>query len=122
MPSQASRIALVFDRDFGGKLAKLVTSQPVWICDSAVNRPAAQSLWNKGFDSGEVTLFQMMAADPAEAFSETLEMLNQHHPKWSQLQVISIEPTQPIKAVLLTHAGRSIQTTEGGFAFKRDVG
>lgn len=121
MPSEASRIALVFDRDFGGKLAKLAETQPVWICDSTINRPAAQSLWDEGLTSGEVTLFQMTAADPAVAFSETLDMVDQHHPNWSQLQVIGIEPSKPIKAVLLAHSGGSIETAEDSFAFKRSA-
>lgn len=119
MPSRASGIALVFDRDFGGKLNKLAATQPVWICDSAINRLAAQSLWDKGFDSGEITLFQMIAAHPAEAFSETLEMIDQHHPNWSQLSVVGAGPAEAIKTALQACGPGTLEPIPDGFIFER---
>jgi hypothetical protein len=41
------RVAIVFDTEFGDRLAALVMRTPVWIVESATNRSAVSEAWNR---------------------------------------------------------------------------
>jgi hypothetical protein len=41
------RVAIVFDAEFGDRLSGLVMRTPVWIVESAANRPAVSEAWNR---------------------------------------------------------------------------
>jgi len=41
------RVAIVFDAEFGDRLSGLVMRMPVWIVESAANRPAVSEAWNR---------------------------------------------------------------------------
>lgn len=41
------RVAIVFDTEFGDRLATLAMRTPVWIVESATNRAAVSEAWNR---------------------------------------------------------------------------
>ena len=41
------RVAIVFDAEFGDRLSELAMRTPVWIVESAANRPAVSEAWNR---------------------------------------------------------------------------
>jgi hypothetical protein len=41
------RVAIVFDREFGDRLADLAMRMPIWIVESNTNRPAVAAAWNR---------------------------------------------------------------------------
>ena len=44
------RVAIVFDREFGDRLATLVMRTPVWIVESNTNRPAISDASNRAVE------------------------------------------------------------------------
>jgi hypothetical protein len=44
------RVTIVFDREFGDRLATLVMRTPVWIVESNTNRPAISEATNRATD------------------------------------------------------------------------
>lgn len=44
------RVAIVFDREYGERLATLVMRTPVWIVESNTNRPAISEASNRAVD------------------------------------------------------------------------
>lgn len=123
MPSASDTVAIILDRNFGERLAKLAEAQPVWAWDSPVNREVAQGLWDAGLVSGEVTIFTAAKArSPEDAFIDILDTIDLHHPKWSQLLVIGGEPTDAMKVALAEYGTGSVNETPAGFIFERSSG
>lgn len=123
MPHANETVAIILDRNYGGRLAKLAESQPVWAWDSPDNRAAAQGLWDAKLSSGVVTIFTAAKAHSAEdAFVHILETVDQHHPKWLRFLVIGVEPSKAIKFALAEYGAGSVEETATGFVFERPAG
>lgn len=54
------RVAIVFERMFGDRLAELAMRMPVWIVDSSANRAAVAEAWNRATEWPQigVTVFR----------------------------------------------------------------
>jgi hypothetical protein len=56
------RVAIVFDTEYGDRLAALVMRTPVWIVESVANRAAVSEAWNRATEWPHisVTVFRPM--------------------------------------------------------------
>lgn len=79
----SARVILVVDRAFGAKILDLPADVPVWIVDSAENRPAVEARRARIGDS--TTCFRADTANaPADLASVIVTAIEDHHGAYSQ--------------------------------------
>jgi hypothetical protein len=133
MHRQPQSVAIVVDREFGGRILALATRTRVWAVDSPTNRRVAERLRDKPRspeDRGGVTLVE---ADPAAGRAATcLELLygvesehgtHVHNPPYEQVEVIGVEgdDADPVRAELARLGFVDFTTTQDGFRAHRRV-
>ena len=108
MTTVPHRVAIVVDADFGDRLVALSRRLHVWVCDTPVNRDAANSIWgddpNYDLDSGVTTFKFAPDASRAEVVEAVLIDVDLHHGEfshdrpWSVIEVIGCLPTDSLAA------------------------
>jgi hypothetical protein len=131
MHTRPQRVALVLDREFGGRILALAARTRVWAVDSPANRRVADRLREKDRspeDRGGITLVE---ADPAATQSAAcLEMLYAvesvhgpfvHNPPYGEIEVIGMEggEADPVRAELARLGFIDFVTTQDGFRAHR---
>jgi hypothetical protein len=101
------RVAIVFEREFGDRLAELVMRMPVWIVESATNRAAVAVTWNRASEWPQisVTIFR-----PTDDLRHLLSQIG--HPK--RVDVIGMTLTDDARDAL-TAAGftKFVEVSDG---------
>jgi hypothetical protein len=102
------RVAIVFDREFGDRLATLVMRTPVWIVESNTNRPAISEATNRGTDWPHisVTVFR-----PPGDLKHLLSQIGQ--PK--RVDVIGLPLTDDAREALGDAGFTNVVSTPDGF-------
>ena len=102
------RVAIVFDREFGDRLAALVMRTPVWIVESTPNRTAASEAWNRATEWPHisVTVFR-----PPEDLKHLLSQIGRPQ----RLDVIGLHLTDDARDALHTAGFTKIAETTEGF-------
>jgi hypothetical protein len=102
------RVAIVFDREFGDRLAALVMRTPVWIVESNVNRPAISEATNRATDWPHisVTVFR-----PPGDLKHLLSQIGQ--PK--RVDVIGLPLNDETREVLNAAGFTNVVETSDGF-------
>lgn len=124
------RVALVVEESFS-ELVDLVSRMHVWVCASAANCRAAESIWaarpEHSLEIG-VTTFEFNANDrPEQTLLRVVEDVDLHHgqyshdPPWTVLEVFGASPTEEVVAALGAYGVRRIEQTPRGFAAFREA-
>lgn len=102
------RVAIVFDLEFGERLAGLVMRTPVWIVESRANRAAASEAWTRATEWPQisVTIFR-----PPDDLKHLLSQIGQ--PK--RVDVIGLSLTEKARQSMLAAGFTSIVETNEGF-------
>ena len=102
------RVAIVFDREFGDRLAALVMRTPVWIVESTPNRTAASEAWNRATEWPHisVTVFR-----PPEELKHLLSQIGRPQ----RLDVIGMPLTEHAREALNAAGFTKIAETTEGF-------
>jgi hypothetical protein len=102
------RVTIVFDREFGDRLATLVMRTPVWIVESNTNRPAISEATNRATDWPHisVTVFR-----PPGDLKHLLSQIGQ--PK--RVDVIGLPLTDAVRETLAEAGFEKVAETSEGF-------
>jgi hypothetical protein len=125
-------VNIVVDAEFGDRLTEIAARGPVWIADTATNRPAAERWWNAHSPPDEfegVTTFLVAAGQtPEEWCGDVLPSVDMHYgayddnpPMYDAVDVWGAIPTSPIVEHLAANGYRHITRTSGGFRASRDL-
>jgi hypothetical protein len=102
------RVAIVFDQEFGDRLASLVMRTPVWIVESTPNRTAASEAWNRATEWPHisVTVFR-----PPEELKHLLSQIGRPQ----RVDVIGLPLTEDAREALSSAGFTNIAETSEGF-------
>ena len=128
MKQSLHKIAIVLDKEFGGKLIELSKRMHVWVCDTPINLKVVNEIRsNKEFsiESG-VTTFKIPEADsPEDIFVKIIDTVDLHHgelshdPPWSVLEAYGTKLSSTIEAKLQMFGKGRVEQTTNGFIFYR---
>ena len=123
MAETINRVVLIVDRDYGSRLASLVTEPvAVWIIDTPANRMAAETCWQRQ-GGAVVTTFKSSADSPATACLGILNMIDLHHGKYSGdysvLEVIGSPSTEELYSAIKEPGFSKFEPTPAGFRATR---
>lgn len=105
------RVAIVFEREFGDRLADLAMRMPVWIIESASNRAAIAEAWNRATEWPQISFTVFRASD------DLPHLLTQiGHPK--RVDVIGMALTDDARAVLTAAGFTKFVEVSDGFQAK----
>lgn len=123
------RVNVVLDRTYGKKLARLLTSGPMWVVDSEQNRTAAESLWKENQEathSDGITFFSSTnATNTSDMFLWQLDSIDLHHgeysadPPYSVLYVVGAECSEQIRRELSDFGFNELKDTDEGFEARK---
>ncbi len=102
------RVAIVFDTEFGDRLAALVMRTPVWIVESVINRAAVSEASNRATEWPHisVTVFR-----PPDDLKHLLSQIG--HPR--RVDVIGLPLTDDAREALSAAGFTKIAETSEGF-------
>jgi hypothetical protein len=105
------RVAIVFEREFGDRLAALAMRMPVWIVESAANRAAVAEAWNRASEWPHisVTVFR-----PTDDLRHLLSQIG--HPK--RVDVLGMTLTDDARDALTAAGFTNIVEVKEGFQAK----
>jgi hypothetical protein len=126
------KVAIVLDKNFGEKVAKLSQKMHVWLCDTPVNKKAAAFCWLKEnkFTSLEngITTFKISNQDsPESILTDIIVTVDLHHgeyshnPPWSELHVYGIRLIAKIESKLREFGTGRFESIANGFIFYRQL-
>jgi hypothetical protein len=101
------RVAIVFDADFGDRLATLAMRMPVWIVESATNRSAVSEAMNRATEWPHisVTVFR-----PTDDLKHLLSQIG--HPQ--RVDVIGLQLSDEVRDAMRDGGfARVVETNEG---------
>ncbi|WP_424361105.1 hypothetical protein [Methylocystis parvus] len=112
---------IVVDPAFAERLDAEAEIQPVWLCDTPINRRAAEIFWaKKPAPPGRVTTFRATGSGSREQMLlDILDTVDMHHPSWTRLRVIGVQPSAAIQSALAGFGPGSLEAVGSGFAFER---
>lgn len=119
------KIAVVVDEAFGERLVGIAKLIHVWVCDTPVNRQAAETViaqlvpervWN---EQGVTTFRFSVDETPEEMIINRLATIDEHHFAWSQIEVYGVGPTPRLRQELQGYGVTDFQETPGGFICTR---
>jgi hypothetical protein len=102
------RVAIVFDTEFGERLATLAMRMPVWIVESVTNRAAVSEAWNRATEWPHisVTVFR-----PTDDLKHLLSQIG--HPQ--RVDVIGLPLSDDAREALGAAGFTKIAETSDGF-------
>jgi hypothetical protein len=102
------RVAIVFDRKYGDRLAALVMRMPVWIVESSANRAAVAEAWNRSTEWPQISVTVFRSPD------DLRHLLSQiGHPR--RVDVIGLSLTDDAREALLAAGFKNVVDTSEGF-------
>jgi hypothetical protein len=114
------KVTLVLDPSCGEVLAAL--DQPLWVCDSPVNRPVAERLWSvPNIDRMAVTTFKMSSESLGESGADIIPTIDEHHPQWTEVVIVGACLTPSLRATFEQYRPGRFVEIETGFTFVREA-
>jgi hypothetical protein len=102
------RVAIVFNTEFGDRLAALVMRMPVWIVESTVNRAAVAEAWNRSTEWPQISVTVFRSPD------DLPHLLSQiGHPR--RVDVIGLPLSDEAREVLLAAGFTNVAEMSEGF-------
>ena len=122
----ARRVALVLDRTYGEKLAKLALTSEVWVVESETNKAAAGELWHAAeqWPHISVTIFRAPETLSEETWKLVLDQVRLQRPGTRRphaetIDVIGSEATKEARRALAGFGFETISLTVEGFRASR---
>lgn len=117
------KVFLVVDMDYGARVESLLSSGPVWLVGSDVNRRIAEEYWQrhpKPERDAVLTTFDFAEDDsPSEIALKMLHTIDLHHGEYSGgysvLELIGVELSSPLRAALIDLGFSKFESTHEGF-------
>lgn len=129
MRKGTTTVAIVVDPEFGERLFTLAEKMTVWIADTPVNRPCAESIWSTRDDQAalpNVTTFKVAAGESPEASCVgLLGTVDLHHgpysqtPAYSAVEVFGAQLTPELREALAKFDLDSLTERPDGFRAER---
>ena len=123
--NSSARVAIVVDREFGGRLLPLARRLHVWICDTPANRGAAERVWaaippDAIWNEVGVTTFRVGENDcPEDMANYPIGDIDLHHPAWSQIEVYGVRLNDALRAAWQEYGADEFKETQEGFVCSR---
>jgi hypothetical protein len=115
------KVTLVLDISYGENLVAL--DQPLWVCDSPVNRLVAERLWSKpNLDPMAVTVFTRISDSDEQICAHIIPTIDQHHPGWTEIAVVGAAATPAVRKCFASFAPGRFLESRVGFTFVRSQG
>lgn len=118
------RVYLIVDPDYGERLADLPPGEPVWIADTAFNKPAIQRVWSQKREG--ITSFEVVPnTTPEDWLIAILDQVELHHgeysqiPPYSALQVIGTGLSERLRAELESYGFGRFEDQPDGFLARK---
>ena len=108
---------LVYDAAYGDR-ARPDLGDAFWLIESPANRRIARQAWDTGSTHPNSSVFKGPSSPSAQDLFDEVEDIDLHHPGWTEIVVIGLEPTAELTS-LLEAEGRSITRTPEGFSVRR---
>lgn len=120
-------VGIVVDASIGERLSELLVRMPVWLAATQANRPVADNVWagrpkSECTEPGGLTTFQVdPGATPEDWFADVLGDVAGHHdryshaPGYSAIEVVGVEVTPRLRALLASYRLTSVSTRPNGF-------
>ena len=102
------RVAIVFDHEFGERLASLVMRTPVWIVESPPNRTAASEAWSRATEWPHISVTDLR---PPEELKHLLSQIGRPQ----RVDVIGLPLTEDAREALSAAGFTNIAETSEGF-------
>jgi hypothetical protein len=123
------KVIIVVDPAFGDRLADLLSSMPLWVVDTAINRSVAERLRRErtaGTHLTDITIFRHKpGSTPEEHLIVELSMIDLHHgpysadPPYSELEIYGAADTPEIRSALGEIGFEMTERTDTGFRAMR---
>jgi hypothetical protein len=117
MMAQPHQVAIIFEAEYGDKVADLAERMHVWVVDTPPNRSAAERLWQSNpeprMDAG-VTTFADSGASLDAQFDELITLVEDHHgwyahqPPVTMIRCIGVPLTARVRESLSVYGYDSI--------------
>jgi hypothetical protein len=129
--TEAYRVFVVVDREYGERLSELAPKEPVWIVDTPDNRAAAQKIWAAATERSHlqgVTTFKASEdCSREDTLINELGTIDLHHgaysadPPYTVLEVIGVVMSERVKVELSQFGFDEFQATAEGFRAVRPL-
>jgi hypothetical protein len=129
--SDAYRVFVVLDQEYGERLLELNRSGPVWIVDTPRNRAAAEKTWaahaNSSYLEGVTTFETGNGGSSEDTLINELDTIDLHHgtysadPAYTVLEVIGAKMSERVKTELSQFGFHQFQATAEGFRAVRPL-
>jgi hypothetical protein len=123
-----TKVVLVLDQNYGEKLKDLARRAAVWIIDTPSNNTVARILWNSEPKLPHViTTFTPPKPVDDSCFDGLMDEIELHHghysqtPPFEELEVIGLESSPMIDAVLGDYGFTRVENTAMGFRAVRSL-
>jgi hypothetical protein len=117
-------VAVVLTPEHGTRLFELCARFDVWAVDSALNRKAANSIW-ESLPPGDMSPITVFDWTPAETVSETilriLDTVEEHHPHCGRLQFVGAQQSPQVSTELQDRGFLYLVDTVDGFLASKDA-
>ena len=117
MEPESETVVVVVDPLCGDRLADLVKCAPVWVVDSAMNRPVVERLWSQSGESISLTAFDPVEDEPPSAtLMRMLDTISLHHPHCEGYRIYGASLTNDVCEELARMGYPYNASTHYGFA------
>lgn len=112
------KVVLVFDTAYGAD-PQADLGEAFWLVESPSNRALALTAWQSGSTDLNSAVFDPPPGPPAwEDVVGRVEDIELHHPNWSVIEVVGVEPMPQFCAVM-SEAGHKIISRTGCISIQR---
>jgi hypothetical protein len=127
MPISPSKVFLIVAADYSERLGNLPGDDPVWIADTAMNRPVFEQIQVKSGNAGRsITSFKVSGdGTPEDWLFSILSEVELHHgehsqsPPYSVLQIVGLHSSETTKARLRDFGFSTFQDSAEGFVARK---
>jgi hypothetical protein len=115
-------VGVVVDPQFGVRLRGIIARGHVWIVDSSLNRPVAESIWSGSPEGGlsPVTVFDAVSAEkPGDTVVRMVDTIELHHPECKRLEFYGVAPFGAVKQALDALGFSVAESNADGFVARK---
>jgi hypothetical protein len=124
MSDAALHVTLIVNPEFGEKAIAYAELGPIWVISSDVNQRVMRDLWAQptGRPAEDLTLITATIghSSPEDVAASFIGTIDEHHPDWTEFEVIGAAAAEEILGALREIAHGTIETTQYGFVFSRN--
>lgn len=111
------KVTLVFDGGYGSRNEPDL-GEAFWLVDSPANRAIAEQAWKASATNPNSAVFKGQQSANAQDVVEKVEEIDLHHPDWSEIIVVGVEPTSELASALEAE-GLAMTLASGSLSIRR---